>query len=68
MVRANQKSKSMLRELRLLLLLAVPSAVEPEDDVEVDEEVEEARLLAESLAALEEFYYFYRVVTSGFNI
>ena len=60
--------KSEGRELRLLLLLAVPSAVEPEDDVEVDEEVEEARLLAESLGALEEFYYFYRVVTTGFNI
>ena len=55
-------------EVRLLLLLAVPSAVEPEDDVQVDEEVEEARLLAESLGALEEFCYFYRVVTSGFNI
>lgn len=42
--------KSEGRELRLLLLLAVPPVVEPEDDVEVDEEVEEARLLAESLA------------------
>jgi hypothetical protein len=63
--------KSEGRELRLLLLLlllAVPPVVEPEDDVEVDEEVEEARLLAESLAALEEFYCFYRVVTDGFNI
>ena len=60
--------KSEGTELRLLLLLAVPSAVEPEDDVQVDEEVEEARLLAESLGALEEFCYFYRVVTSGFNI
>jgi hypothetical protein len=60
--------KSEGRELRLLLLLAVPPVVEPEDDVEVDEEVEDARLLAESLAALEEFYYFYCVLTSGFNI
>ena len=60
--------KSEGTELRLLLLLTVPSAVEPEDDVQVDEEVEEARMLAESLGALEEFYYFYRVVTSVFNI
>jgi len=60
--------KSEGRELRLLLLLAVPSAVEPEYDVKVDEEVEEARMLAESIGALEEFYYFYHVVTSGFNI
>jgi hypothetical protein len=60
--------KSEGTELRLLLLLAVPSAVEPDNDVQVGEEVEEARMLAESLGALEEFYNIYRVVTSGFNI
>ncbi|KAJ4431897.1 hypothetical protein ANN_20503 [Periplaneta americana] len=41
------------RELRLLLLLlALPPVVDTDDD-EVDEDVEEARLLVESLAALQ---------------
>jgi hypothetical protein len=34
---------------------------------EVDEDVDEARLLADSLAALKQFYYMCIVVTSGFT-
>lgn len=56
--------KSEGRELRLLLLLVLPPVVELEED-EVDEDVEEARLLAESLAALEEFDYFHHVIIHG---
>jgi hypothetical protein len=60
--------KSEGRELRLLLLLlALPPVAEPEEDEEADEDVEEARLLAESLAALEECYYLHHVITSGFT-